>query len=76
MTLEELERAAIIRTHDWTDDVSQTAQMLGVSERKVYYKLKEYRESGFLPLDDSGRCDDDDREEGGGASMPRLLIAE
>lgn len=80
MTLDEVERAAIIRTHDWSSGVSETANMLGISERKVYYKLKEYREEGFLPAkDEQETTTEEDEDRGSEASSddkPRLVIAE
>jgi DNA-binding NtrC family response regulator len=58
MTLEEVERATLIRTHQWADTTAETAEMLGISERKVYYKLKEYRQAGYL--DEEGEETDEE----------------
>lgn len=66
MTLAELEQAAILRTSAWTDDVAETAEMLDISERKVYYKLKEYREENNPGADSEPRD----------AQRHHLLIAE
>ncbi len=63
-SLEEIERDAIIRTYEAVPSVKEACEVLGISERKMYYKLKQYREQGFLP------------EEGSQASRrPRLVFA-
>ncbi|MFZ9889970.1 MAG: sigma 54-interacting transcriptional regulator, partial [Myxococcota bacterium] len=49
MTLRDLEREAILRTYDAVGTAKGTAEVLGISLRKVHYRLKEYREDGFLP---------------------------
>ncbi len=46
MSLDELERIAILRTVDSTETVAEAAEILGVSERTLYYRLKEYRGDG------------------------------
>ncbi len=44
-TIPELERYAILKTHESTGgNTAETARILGVSVRKVQYKLKEYRD--------------------------------
>ncbi|MFW6369435.1 MAG: helix-turn-helix domain-containing protein [Myxococcota bacterium] len=49
MTLREVERAVILRTYEITGMSShRTAEALGISIRKVQYRLKEYREAGLL----------------------------
>jgi len=48
MTLEELEREAILRTYEAVGNVKSTAELLDVSERKIYYRLDAYRDQGFL----------------------------
>ncbi|MBA2660979.1 MAG: sigma-54-dependent Fis family transcriptional regulator [Bradymonadaceae bacterium] len=48
MTLEELEREAILRTYQAVGNARDAAQILGISERKLYYKLKQYREQDVL----------------------------
>ncbi len=45
MTLDDLERVAIRKTYDATGSVKRTAEILGVSERKIFYRLKQYREA-------------------------------
>ena len=48
-TLEELERVAILRTYEGCGgNTSDTADMLGISQRKVQYRLREYREDGII----------------------------
>jgi DNA-binding NtrC family response regulator len=49
MTLRELEREAILRTYEAVGTAKGTAEVLGISLRKVHYRLKEYREEGYLP---------------------------
>jgi DNA-binding NtrC family response regulator len=47
--LEDLERYAILATYEACGgDTAETAQMLGVSQRKIQYKLRDYRDSGLL----------------------------
>ena len=47
-TLEELERYAILKTYEATGgSTSETAEILGVSVRKVQYRLRDYREEGI-----------------------------
>jgi DNA-binding NtrC family response regulator len=49
-TLAEIERVAILRTLDAVDgSTSRAARMLGISPRKIQYRMREYRESGFAP---------------------------
>lgn len=61
-SLEAIERDAIIRTYHAVDSVKEAAEILGISERKMYYRLKQYREQGHL-RDES----DEDR--------PRVIFA-
>lgn len=50
MTMEEIERAAILRTYELVNgSTRKTAEALGLSVRKVQYRLREYREGGLLP---------------------------
>ena len=42
-TMKEIERAAILETYDALGTVKATAEMLGISERKIHYRLKSYR---------------------------------
>lgn len=49
MTLEELERSAITLTYRALGENAQaTANALGISVRKVHYRLRRYREEGWL----------------------------
>jgi DNA-binding NtrC family response regulator len=44
-TLSEIERDAILRTfHACDENTARTADMLGISQRKIQYRLREYRE--------------------------------
>lgn len=54
MTLEEIERYAILRTYEHTGSVKRAAEMLDVSERKIFYRLKQYREEDDVD-DNDGR---------------------
>ncbi len=82
MTLAEVERVAILETFRGVGSVKETAELLGISERKVYYRLKEYRNQGHLSVDES-----DNVEQTSGAATaapapsdqarrPRLIVAE
>jgi len=49
MSLQEVERAAILRTFDAMEhSTRRAADALGISVRKVQYRLKEYRVEGFI----------------------------
>ncbi len=49
MTMAEIERAAILRTFEAMEhSTRRTAEALGISVRKIQYRLKEYRAQGFL----------------------------
>jgi DNA-binding NtrC family response regulator len=48
MSLKELERIAMLRTYEATGSVKATAEVLDISVRKVHYRLKQYREEGWL----------------------------
>ncbi|RAL20319.1 transcriptional regulator [Lujinxingia litoralis] len=51
-SLAEIERHAILRTYEATGGSSaETAEMLGISVRKVQYRLREYREAGVMVED-------------------------
>lgn len=48
-TLEDLERLAILATYESTGgDTRETARILDISQRKIQYKLRDYRDSGYL----------------------------
>ena len=48
-TLEELERYAILRTYEATGgSTAETAELLGISVRKIQYRLRDYREDGMV----------------------------
>jgi DNA-binding NtrC family response regulator len=42
-TMKEIERTAILETYEALGTVKATAEMLGISERKIHYRLKGYR---------------------------------
>jgi DNA-binding NtrC family response regulator len=44
LTLHEVERLAILQTYEALRTVKATARALAISERKIHYRLKEYRE--------------------------------
>lgn len=47
-TLAEIERYAILRTYEATGgSTAETAEILGISVRKVQYRLRDYREAGI-----------------------------
>jgi two-component system NtrC family response regulator/two-component system response regulator HydG len=49
-TFEEIEREAILRTLEAVDgSTSRAAAMLGISPRKIQYKVKEYHREGAVP---------------------------
>jgi DNA-binding NtrC family response regulator len=77
LTLAEVEREAIVATYAAVGTIRGTAEMLGVSERKIHYRLKEYRRAGVLPR---GRGRPTVRAESPPASVaadrPRVLLAE
>jgi DNA-binding NtrC family response regulator len=47
LTMEEIERAAILQTHTALGTVKATAQALGISERKIHYRMQRYRRLGL-----------------------------
>jgi DNA-binding NtrC family response regulator len=77
MTLAELERAAILLTYRGLGgNANATAEALGISVRKVHYRLREYREEGWLPkssTDPRVRSVSTPKAFG---RRPRLLLAE
>ena len=52
MSMREIERAVILRTYELMNkSTHRTAEALGLSVRKIQYRLKEYRGEGFIPED-------------------------
>lgn len=51
MTLEDAERELILQTYEALQSPSATAAMLGISVRKVQYRLKSFRDEGLLASD-------------------------
>ena len=48
-TLEQIEKVAILKTYEYCQGNSfETSQLLGISQRKVQYRLKQYREQGDI----------------------------
>jgi two-component system, NtrC family, response regulator len=55
-TMHEIEREAILRTLEVVDgSTSRAASMLGISPRKIQYRLKEYAQDGPKPVQHEGR---------------------
>jgi two-component system NtrC family response regulator/two-component system response regulator HydG len=53
-TMDEIEREAILRTLEMVDgSTSRAAEVLGISVRKIQYRLKEYAGGKPGPLDES-----------------------
>ncbi|MCB9717134.1 MAG: sigma 54-interacting transcriptional regulator [Myxococcales bacterium] len=79
MTLKDIERAAILETYAALGTVKAAADALGVSPRKIHYRLKEYREDGVPEARLRGP---EHREPAGDGpepeldSPPRILLAE
>ena len=48
MTLKEIERSAILQTYTALGSVTAAAEVLDVSPRKMHYRLKQFRQQGFL----------------------------
>jgi DNA-binding NtrC family response regulator len=69
LTLREIERRAILETWRAVGNVKAAAEMLGISERKVHYRIKEYR-------DDDAFSAFEAREELSVASRPTPEAAE
>ncbi len=49
LRLEEIERLAILETYETVGTIQRTAEMLGISPRKIHYRLKEYKCDGWRP---------------------------
>jgi DNA-binding NtrC family response regulator len=77
MTLAELERAAILLTYRGLGgNANATAEALGISVRKVHYRLREYREEGWLPRTGAEARARSVSNAKVLARRPRLLLAE
>jgi DNA-binding NtrC family response regulator len=48
LTMFQIERAAIMETYEALGSIKPAATMLGISERKIQYRLREYRQAGLL----------------------------
>ncbi len=52
-TLWDIEKEAILRTLEMVDgSTSRAAEVLGISPRKIQYRLKEYAEGGAAAADE------------------------
>ena len=65
-SLETIEREAILQTCEATSSVKEASELLGVSERKIYYRLKQYRQDDG-PSEES--VESSDSEEADSAAM-------
>jgi DNA-binding NtrC family response regulator len=76
MTMAEIERAAILETYEALGTVKATARALAISERKIHYRLKGYRDHGperdDLPVLRSASLEEQMRV----AAAVRILLAE
>ncbi len=69
LTLQEVERAAILQTYEALGTVKAAANALCISERKIHYRLKEYRHDHPIDTFESETA-------GGTPSSIRVLLAE
>jgi DNA-binding NtrC family response regulator len=81
MTLKQIERTAILDTYAALGTVKGAAEALGVSERKLHYRLKQYREDGSTTArlrTSLGRRagGEDDEDETPARTGPQILLAE
>jgi DNA-binding NtrC family response regulator len=82
MTLEEVERIAILRTYEaMKRNARAAAEVLGISVRTMHYRLKRYGEEGFLDEPDRRRATSVPGvapriDSSSGRTRPRLLLAE
>ena len=72
LTLRELERRAILASYEAAGSVKAAAEVLGISVRKLHYRLREYRATGYLP----GRPRPASSEVRSEAAKLRVLLAE
>jgi DNA-binding NtrC family response regulator len=80
MTLRQIERTAILETYAALGTVKGAAEALGVSERKLHYRLKQYREDGStsarLRSSMVARRGTDDEDAETPPAGPQILLAE
>ena len=80
MTLRQIERTAILETYAALGTVKGAAEALGVSERKLHYRLKQYREDGSptarLTSNMRRGTDEDAEDEPPPKALPQILLAE
>lgn len=72
LSMDEVERAAILETYEATGNMKEAAQLLGVSIRKVQYRLKRYRAEGWLASPSRRRAPPAEEA----ARRARVLLAE
>ncbi|MBX3271480.1 MAG: sigma 54-interacting transcriptional regulator [Sandaracinaceae bacterium] len=72
MTLREVERELILQTFSALESASATAEMIGISTRKVQYRLKQYRLADAA----DARASAAPADETGTVAGPRVLLAE
>lgn len=59
-TLDDIERQAILTAYRQEPSIKETAARLNISVRKLYYKLKEYKEAGYMDRERTTLCICDD----------------
>jgi len=75
-TLREIECEAILGTYEALGTIRGAAEVLGVSERKIHYRLKEYRQEGRIPSRTGPQVQGADAPDLIMAAGPRVLLAE
>ncbi|MCX4246836.1 sigma 54-interacting transcriptional regulator [Paraliomyxa miuraensis] len=80
LTLKQLERNAILETYAAMGTVRATAEVLGVSERKLHYRLKQYRRerstTARLQMATIGARSEESASEEGTEHRAQILLAE
>ena len=80
LTLREIERTAILHTYAALGTIKATAEALGVSERKLHYRLKQYRMDRSSPeglrMADRDHGESDEGEPIGRRGPAQILLAE
>jgi two-component system NtrC family response regulator len=81
MSLEEVERVAILQTHRAVPSVKEAAELLGISQRTMYYRLKKYRDEGYLEAESPAGDKNSNSETGSPPdahqdALPRLILAD
>jgi DNA-binding NtrC family response regulator len=76
LTLKDVERAAILETYEAVGTVRAAAEMLGISQRKIHYRLREYRRTGADATHGSVASAVAERAVADGPLRARVLLAE